>query len=88
MKKTVKKCQIFLEIVTILPFNFFFVNFMLSDGLQNYTNLQHRFLHMGSTPPPPFSYTMCKKTSDLEADGFPNLADLSRICILVEMPKE
>ena len=32
---------------------------MLSKGLQNYTNSQHKFLHMGSTPPPPF--TQCVK---------------------------
>ena len=44
---------------------------MLAKDLQNYTNLQHHFLHMGSTPPP-FS-TMCKKTSNLVADGFPYL---------------
>ena len=41
---------------------------MLSKGLQNYTNLQHKFLHMGSTPP---LYTMCKNSSDLAEDGFP-----------------
>ena len=31
---------------------------MLSKGLQNYTNSQHKFLHMGSTPPP---FTQCVK---------------------------
>ena len=43
---------------------------MLPKGLQNYTNLQHKSLHMGSTPLSPL-YTMCKKTSDLVDDGFP-----------------
>ena len=50
--------------------NIFCVNVMLSKGLQNYTNPQHKFLHMGLTPPPPF--TQCvKKTSDLVPGGFP-----------------
>ena len=47
VRKSVKKCQIFLKIVTILPFNFFVCgNFMLSDGF-SYTNLQQKFLHIG-----------------------------------------
>ena len=36
-----------------------FVNFMFSEGLQNYTNLQHNFLHMGPTPLSPV--TQCVK---------------------------
>ena len=42
---------------------------MLSKDLQSYKNPQHKFLHMGTTPPP--LYTVCKKTSDLVEDGFP-----------------
>ena len=59
--------------MTILAFKFFCVNSRLSEGLQNCKNQQHKCLHIGSTPPPPPLYTMCKKTSDLVEDGFPNL---------------
>ena len=54
---------------------------MLSKGLQNYTNLQHKFLHMGLTPSP--LYTMCKKTSDLAEDGFPFSCLYICLCICV-----
>ena len=44
--------------MTILPLKILFcVNCMLLKGLQNDTNLQHNFLHMGSTPP----LTQCVK---------------------------
>ena len=47
---------------------------MLSEGLQYYTNPQHKFLHMGLTPPPQHTHTQCvKKTSDLVEDGFPQV---------------
>ena len=36
---------------------------LLKSGLQNDTNLQHKFLHMGLTPPPPF--TQCVKKHPL-----------------------
>ena len=49
-------------IVTTLPLKIIFcVNFMLSDGVQSYTNLQHNLLHMGSTPPPPLLTQYVKK---------------------------
>ena len=51
---SVVKYQIYLKIVTILPLKIFVcVTFMLSKGLQNDTNTQHKFLHMGWTRPPP-----------------------------------
>ena len=62
------KYKIYLIIVTILLLIFLCVNSKLSKDLQNYTNPQHEFLHMGSTSPPP--YTMCKKISDLVPGGF------------------
>ena len=41
--------QVHLKIGTILPLKYLFcLNFMLSKSLQKYTNLQHKFLHMGS----------------------------------------
>ena len=52
---------------------------MLPKGLQNCTNLQHKFAFMGSTPPPPPLYAMHKKTSTLVENGFPKTYD---VCIL------
>ena len=42
---------------------------MLPDGLQSYTNLQHKFVHMGL--PPSTLYTLCKNKSNLVEDSFP-----------------
>ena len=46
-----KNVKFTLKLGQFCPSKFFFcVNFMLPEGVQNYTNLHHNFLHLGLTP--------------------------------------
>ena len=58
-----------LKLWQFYPWKFFFcANFILSKGLQNYTNLQHKFVHMGLTPPP---FTQCVKNIEFSTRWLP-----------------
>ena len=56
---------------------------MLSKGLCNYTNLRHKFLYLGSIPPPPF-YTMCKKKHPI----WQRTASLTHLCVYIGKKKD
>ena len=64
--------------MTILSLKILFrVNFMLSKGLQNDTNPQHKFLHMGSIPPP---FPQCVKKHPIW-QRTASLKDLRILCV-------